>query len=62
MISVPGKINIRSIPGRYGSFNVGTLEGSIGSFTVKDSSIEGFEQGVYEGDFVIEKIKPYSKI
>ncbi len=60
MISVPGKINIRSIPGRYGSFNVGTLDCSIGSFTVKDSSIEEFEQGVYEGDFVIEKIKPNS--
>jgi hypothetical protein len=60
MISVPGKINIRTIPGRFGSFNVGTLECSIGSFTVKDSSIEEFEEGVYEGDFVIEKIKPNS--
>lgn len=60
MISVPGKINIRTIPGRFGNFNVGTLECSLGSFTIKDSSIEEFEEGVYEGDFVIEKIKPNS--
>ena len=60
MISVPGKINIRSVPGRFGSFNVGTLDCSLGSFTVKDATIEEFEEGVYEGDFVIEKIKPNS--
>lgn len=60
MISVPGTINIRSIEGRFGSFNVGTLECSIGSFTVKDSSIEEFDEGSYTGDFVIEKIKPNS--
>lgn len=60
MISVPGTINIRSIPGRFGCFNVGTLDCSIGSFTVKDSSIEEFDEGSYSGDFVIEKIKPNS--
>ncbi len=60
MISVPGTINIRTIPGRFGAFNVGTLECSIGSFTVKDSSIEEFDEGCYSGDFVIEKIKPSS--
>lgn len=60
MISVPGKINIRAIPGRHGTFNVGTLECSIGSFTVKDATIEEFDEGVYEGDFVIHKISPNS--
>lgn len=58
MISVPGKINIRTINGRLGSFNVGTLDCSLGSFTVKDPTIDEFEEGNYEGDFVIEKIKP----
>lgn len=58
MISVPGKINIRTINGRLGSFNVGTLDCSLGSFTVKDPTIDEFEEGIYEGDFVIEKIKP----
>jgi hypothetical protein len=60
MISVPGTINIAERHGRFGTFNVGTLECSIGSFTVKDSSIEEFEPGIYHGDFVIEKIKPLS--
>lgn len=60
MISVPGTINIAERQGRFGSFNVGTLECSIGSFTVKDSSIEEFDPGIYHGDFVIEKIKPLS--
>ena len=60
MISVPGTINIAERQGRFGSFNVGTLECSIGSFTVKDSSIEEFDPGIYRGDFVIEKIKPIS--
>ncbi len=62
MISVPGTIKIRSVEGRFGSFNVATLDCSIGSFTVKDASIEEFDQGVYTGDFVIEKIKPQSYI
>lgn len=60
MISVPGKINIRTIAGRLGAFNVGTLDCSIGSFTVKDPTIDEFEEGIYEGDFVIERIKPNS--
>lgn len=60
MISVPGTINIAERHGRFGSFNVGTLECSLGSFTVKDSSIEEFDPGIYHGDFVIEKIKPVS--
>ena len=60
MITVPGTINVRSIPGRYGDFNVGTLECSIGSFTVKDATIEEFDEGSYDGDFVIDTIKPNS--
>ncbi len=60
MISVPGTINIAERHGRFGTFNVGTLECSIGSFTVKDSSIEEFDPGIYHGDFVIEKIRPLS--
>jgi hypothetical protein len=60
MISVPGKITVRAISGRNGSFNVGTLDCSLGSFTVKDATIEEFDEGIYEGDFVIDKIKPSS--
>lgn len=60
MISIPGTISIRSIQGRFGYFNTGTLECDLGIFAVKDATIEGFEEGTYNGDFVIEKIKPNS--
>ncbi|BCD97679.1 DUF3275 family protein [Marinagarivorans cellulosilyticus] len=62
MITVPGKINIRTISGRFGDFNVGTLECSIGSFSVKDPAIDEFSEGVYTGSFVIESIKPDSYV
>jgi hypothetical protein len=62
MISVPGTINIRTVHGRFGAFNTATLECSIGTFTVKDSSIEEYDEGSYVGNFVIENIKPHSYI
>lgn len=62
MITVLGKINIRTITGRFGDFNVGTLECSIGSFSVKDPAIDEFSEGVYAGSFVIESIKPDSYV
>lgn len=62
MVTVPGTINIRSVPGRFGDFNVGTLECDLGTFSVKDPSIEEFDPGIYHGDFVIDKIKPSSYI
>ncbi len=60
MISVPGTINIRTVHGRFGAFNTATLECSIGTFTVKDSSIEEYDEGNYAGNFVIENIRPHS--
>ncbi len=60
MISVPGTINIRTVHGRFGAFNTATLECSIGTFTVKDSSIEEYDEGSYVGNFVIENIRPHS--
>ena len=60
MISVPGTIQIRCISGRFGNFNTGTLKCSLGTFSVKDASIEEFDEGSYSGDFLIEEIKPGS--
>lgn len=57
MITVTGSIAIRTIEGRFGSFNVGTLDCSVGSFTVKDAAIEEFSEGTYQGTFVIDAIK-----
>lgn len=56
MISIPGSLSIKSISGRFGNFNVGTLECSIGTFAVKDQTIDQFEEGVYYGSFCIVKI------
>lgn len=60
MVTVPGTINIRTVHGRFGAFNTATLECSIGTFTVKDSSIDEYDEGSYTGSFVIENIKPHS--
>jgi hypothetical protein len=62
MISIQGTINIRSIQGRYGLFNIGTLVCSLGTFAVKDPSIEEYDPGCYAGVFVIERIRPNSYI
>lgn len=55
-----GSLLIRSIPGRFGNFNVGVLSTAIGQFTVKDSIIEEYEAGRYEGQFDITQIYPKS--
>ncbi|MDZ7922876.1 MAG: DUF3275 family protein [Marinagarivorans sp.] len=60
MISIPGTINIRTLAGRFGEFNVGTLQCSLGTFTVKDSTIDEFYEGSYTGTFFIETIGPNS--
>lgn len=62
MVTVPGTINIRSVSGRFGDFNVGTLECDLGKFSVKDPSIEEFDPGIYHGDFIIDKIELSSYI
>ncbi|WP_392562276.1 DUF3275 family protein [Orbus sturtevantii] len=60
MISLPGTLIITQINGKYGAFNKAKLTTSIGSFTIKDKRIEQYEEGKYEGTFVIVEIKPYS--
>lgn len=60
MVTLPGIINIKTIHGRNGPFNVGTLKCDIGEFTVKDSSIEEFDEGSYSGSFIVSQIKPSS--
>jgi len=60
MISLSGTLIITQINGKYGAFNKAKLTTSIGSFTIKDKRIEQYEEGKYEGTFVIVEIKPYS--
>lgn len=55
MIKLSGKVTVRSILGRNGTFNVGRLMTDIGEFVAK-RGIEEFDPGTYEGDFAISRI------
>ncbi|WP_127476647.1 DUF3275 family protein [Sulfurivermis fontis] len=59
MIKLSGSVQIRSITGRNGPFNVGRLNTEIGEFAVK-RGIEEFDAGVYSGEFTISRIYPAS--
>lgn len=59
MISIAGQLAIRTISGRYGSFNVGRLLTSIGEFAIKDPGLDQYTEGKYQGDFAIRKIRPH---
>ncbi len=51
-----GILAIREINGRNGAFKVGTLNLSLGEFAVKDSLLDQFDPGTYEGEFQLERI------
>lgn len=61
MIKLSGSVQIRSIDGRNGSFNVGRLITEIGEFAVK-RGIEEFDPGAYSGEFTISRIYPASYV
>lgn len=56
MIKLPGVLIIRVINGRHGEFRVGRLLTDIGEFAVKDPVFDQYDEGQYDGDFVISKI------
>lgn len=58
MIQLRGNINIRTIDGRRGPFNVGALVTPLGEFKVKDACLDQFDEGRYSGEFTIERIYP----
>lgn len=58
MIKLSGVLTIRTINGRKGVFNVGRLATDIGEFAVKETLLEQYEEGHYEGDFGITRIYP----
>lgn len=59
-VKVRGVISITRKSSRRGDFNVGDLNTEIGEFEVKDSIIDEFEPGKYEGEFIIRWIQPDS--
>ncbi|MGL4667668.1 MAG: DUF3275 family protein [Saezia sp.] len=58
MITLQGQLSIRTVSGRNGDFNVGRLVTSIGEFVVKDTDLDQYDEGKYDGDFVIAQISP----
>ena len=58
MITLPGQLAIKTIHGRNGDFNVGRLATSIGEFVVKNAELDQYNEGKYDGDFVIAEIRP----
>lgn len=56
MIQIQGTLNIKTIGGRNGDFNVGTLTTDIGEFSVKSAELDQYDQGSYDGTFGIGHI------
>jgi len=56
MIEAKGILTVRIYHGRYGDFRVGRLITSVGQFIVKDRFLDQYDEGRYEGDFIISKI------
>lgn len=62
MISLSGTLDVRTIKGSNGPFQVGELTTSVGEFKVKDKVLEQFEPGAYTGTFLIDRIYPHSYV
>lgn len=58
MITIPGQLVIRTIHGRNGDFNVGRLLTSIGEFVVKNAELDQYDEGKFDGEFIITEIRP----
>lgn len=59
-MNINGVLTIRTINGSNGPFNVGRLITDLGEFSVKDTLLEQYEEGRYEGNFNITQIFPAS--
>ena len=59
-MNIDGVLSIRTIQGRNGPFNVGRLITDLGEFAVKDTLLDQYDEGRYEGNFSITQIFPAS--
>lgn len=55
-VALPGRLQVKWINGRNGEFAVGQLLTSLGEFRVKESLLDQFDEGTYEGTFWISRI------
>lgn len=56
MVQIPGILTVKTVTGRYGDFNVATLECDLGHFSVRDAILDEYNEGRYEGTFGIKRI------
>ena len=54
-IRINGTLIVKEIKGASGRFCVGDLICSLGEFKVKEPILDQFEEGKYQGDFLIER-------
>jgi len=59
-MNIDGVLTIRTIQGRNGPFNVGHLITDLGEFAVKETLLDQYDEGRYEGNFSITQIFPAS--
>ena len=60
MYKFKGTLVVRKIFGKYGEFAIGSIQTPIGEFSVKQSELDEYEEGTYEGQFVISRIQTVS--
>lgn len=60
MYKFKGALVVRTFHGKYGAFSIGTIQTPIGEFSVKQKELDEFEEGTYEGKFVISNIQTVS--
>jgi len=60
MIQVPGTLSIKHVHGSRGVFAVGDLVTDVGEFKIKDPLLDQYEEGKYQGRFLISSISPSS--
>ena len=56
MVQLPGTLTIKTITGRYGDFNVATLDSEIGKFAIRDAVLDEYNEGTYQGTFGLTRI------
>ncbi|XEV15004.1 DUF3275 family protein (plasmid) [Vibrio alginolyticus] len=56
MVQIPGTLTIKTVTGRYGDFNVATLDCDIGRFAIRDAVLDEYSEGTYQGTFGVKRI------
>ena len=51
-ITIPCTLSVKNISGRYGEFNVATIQSPLGQFSSSDDVLETIDEGIYENAIV----------